>query len=60
MSCYQCCYAEFRADQEQGVIRELHWHKEAEWAYVLEGTVSLAFECSMYVLIADVLQAMCE
>jgi len=22
-----------------GVIRELHWHKEAEWAYVLEGKV---------------------
>lgn len=20
-----------------GVIRELHWHKEAEWAYVLSG-----------------------
>jgi len=23
----------------EGVIRELHWHKEAEWAYVLEGEV---------------------
>ncbi|KAK1750306.1 oxalate decarboxylase OxdC 1 [Echria macrotheca] len=23
----------------EGVIRELHWHKEAEWAYVLDGTV---------------------
>ncbi|TLD37732.1 oxalate decarboxylase [Venturia nashicola] len=22
-----------------GVIRELHWHKEAEWAYILEGSV---------------------
>jgi oxalate decarboxylase family bicupin protein len=22
-----------------GVIRELHWHQEAEWAYVLEGEV---------------------
>ncbi|KAK5656435.1 hypothetical protein OQA88_4816 [Cercophora sp. LCS_1] len=22
-----------------GVIRELHWHKEAEWAYVLDGSV---------------------
>jgi oxalate decarboxylase/phosphoglucose isomerase-like protein (cupin superfamily) len=22
---------------EEGVIRELHWHKEAEWAYVLAG-----------------------
>ncbi|KAJ4505161.1 hypothetical protein HRR83_009361 [Exophiala dermatitidis] len=24
---------------DYGVIRELHWHKEAEWAYVLEGNV---------------------
>lgn len=24
---------------EEGAVRELHWHKEAEWAYVLEGTV---------------------
>ncbi|OAQ62909.1 oxalate decarboxylase oxdC [Pochonia chlamydosporia 170] len=24
---------------DTGVIRELHWHKEAEWAYVLEGEV---------------------
>ena len=24
---------------DEGVIRELHWHKEAEWAYVLEGSV---------------------
>lgn len=23
----------------EGVIRELHWHKEAEWAYVLDGEV---------------------
>jgi hypothetical protein len=23
---------------DEGVIRELHWHKEAEWAYVLEGS----------------------
>lgn len=22
-----------------GVVRELHWHKEAEWAYVLQGKV---------------------
>jgi len=22
-----------------GVVRELHWHKEAEWAYVLQGRV---------------------
>jgi oxalate decarboxylase family bicupin protein len=26
---------------EEGVIRELHWHKEAEWAYVLEGEVRI-------------------
>lgn len=26
---------------EEGVIRELHWHKEAEWAYVLEGSVRI-------------------
>ncbi|KAK4125363.1 Bicupin, oxalate decarboxylase/oxidase [Parathielavia appendiculata] len=24
---------------DEGVIRELHWHKEAEWAYVLDGRV---------------------
>lgn len=24
---------------EEGAIRELHWHKEGEWAYVLEGRV---------------------
>jgi oxalate decarboxylase family bicupin protein len=24
---------------DYGVIRELHWHKEAEWAYVLDGNV---------------------
>lgn len=24
---------------DEGVIRELHWHTEAEWAYVLEGSV---------------------
>ncbi|KAK3941971.1 RmlC-like cupin domain-containing protein [Diplogelasinospora grovesii] len=24
---------------DAGVIRELHWHQEAEWAYVLEGNV---------------------
>ena len=23
---------------DEGAIRELHWHKEAEWAYMLEGT----------------------
>lgn len=23
---------------EEGAIRELHWHKEAEWAYILEGS----------------------
>ncbi|KAH7326432.1 RmlC-like cupin domain-containing protein [Stachybotrys elegans] len=25
----------------QGVIRELHWHKQAEWAYVLDGEVRI-------------------
>ena len=25
---------------EPGVIRELHWHKEAEWAYVLSGELA--------------------
>lgn len=25
----------------EGVIRELHWHKEAEWAYVLDGSVRI-------------------
>ncbi|CEJ89221.1 Putative Oxalate decarboxylase family bicupin [[Torrubiella] hemipterigena] len=24
---------------DKGVIRELHWHKEAEWAYVISGEV---------------------
>jgi oxalate decarboxylase family bicupin protein len=24
---------------DYGVIRELHWHKQAEWAYVLDGNV---------------------
>ncbi|MBW9116313.1 cupin domain-containing protein [Rhizobium cauense] len=24
-----------------GVVRELHWHKEAEWAYILDGTARL-------------------
>ena len=24
---------------DTGVVRELHWHKEAEWAYVLQGKV---------------------
>jgi oxalate decarboxylase/phosphoglucose isomerase-like protein (cupin superfamily) len=23
----------------EGVYRELHWHQEAEWAYVLDGEV---------------------
>ncbi|KIV92959.1 hypothetical protein PV10_04210 [Exophiala mesophila] len=26
---------------DHGVIRELHWHKQAEWAYVLEGEVRI-------------------
>jgi oxalate decarboxylase/phosphoglucose isomerase-like protein (cupin superfamily) len=24
---------------DEGAIRERHWHKEGEWAYVLEGRV---------------------
>ena len=37
---------------EEGAIRELHWHKEAEWAYVLEGRVritALDTEGGMYI-----------
>ncbi|KAK4197132.1 RmlC-like cupin domain-containing protein [Triangularia verruculosa] len=26
---------------DHGAIRELHWHKEAEWAYVLSGSVRI-------------------
>jgi oxalate decarboxylase len=26
---------------DSGVVRELHWHKEAEWAYILQGNVRL-------------------
>ncbi|KAK4944625.1 hypothetical protein LTR10_016059 [Elasticomyces elasticus] len=26
---------------DYGVIRELHWHKQAEWAYVLKGNVRI-------------------
>ncbi|KAI0091324.1 oxalate decarboxylase [Irpex rosettiformis] len=27
---------------EAGALRELHWHKTAEWAYVLKGNISVA------------------
>jgi oxalate decarboxylase/phosphoglucose isomerase-like protein (cupin superfamily) len=27
---------------DEGVIRELHWHTEAEWAYVLAGRVRVS------------------
>lgn len=27
---------------EAGAIRELHWHKNAEWAYVLKGTTQVS------------------
>jgi len=27
---------------DEGVIRELHWHTEAEWAYVLTGHVRVS------------------
>ena len=33
--------AVFNMRLEEGVVRELHWHKEAEWAYILEGSVRL-------------------
>jgi oxalate decarboxylase len=26
---------------EPGAVRELHWHKQAEWAYMLEGTARI-------------------
>jgi oxalate decarboxylase len=26
-----------------GAIRELHWHKEAEWAYMLAGSARVLF-----------------
>lgn len=26
---------------EAGAIRELHWHSDAEWAYVLKGTTQI-------------------
>lgn len=26
---------------DSGVVRELHWHKEAEWAYILQGKARL-------------------
>src|SRR5262245_36098087 len=26
---------------DSGAVRELHWHKEAEWAYILQGKVRL-------------------
>jgi oxalate decarboxylase family bicupin protein len=37
---------------DSGVIRELHWHKEAEWAYVLDGEVritALDYEGGSYI-----------
>jgi oxalate decarboxylase/phosphoglucose isomerase-like protein (cupin superfamily) len=27
---------------DEGVIRELHWHTEAEWAYILAGRVRVS------------------
>jgi len=27
---------------EAGVYRELHWHNEAEWAYMLKGSARIA------------------
>jgi hypothetical protein len=37
---------------DKGVIRELHWHKEAEWAFVLDGEVRVTavdYEGGMFV-----------
>lgn len=31
---------------DEGVIRELHWHTEAEWAYVLAGRVRVRWKNS--------------
>lgn len=35
---------------DEGVIRELHWHTEAEWAYVLAGRVRVRWMSSECVL----------
>ena len=38
-----------------GVVRELHWHKEAEWGYVLEGRVRVtAVDTGRSVFVDDV------
>lgn len=39
---------------DSGVVRELHWHKEAEWAYILQGDVRLTVvDEDRHVLIDD-------
>jgi oxalate decarboxylase family bicupin protein len=46
---------------EQGVIRELHWHKEAEWAYVLEGEVRItALDTEGGSFVDDLKKGMCH
>ncbi|KAG1874995.1 putative oxalate decarboxylase/oxidase [Suillus subluteus] len=32
---------------DEGAIRELHWHREAEWAYMLEGSCRGAYEADL-------------
>lgn len=39
---------------DAGVVRELHWHKEAEWAYILKGKVRFtAVDADRNVVIDD-------
>lgn len=38
---------------DAGVVRELHWHKEAEWAYILQGNVRLTVVDSDYSVVVD-------
>jgi oxalate decarboxylase len=42
---------------DEGVVRELHWHKEAEWAYILEGNVRLTVVDADYNVFVDDLKA---
>ena len=37
-----------------GVVRELHWHKESEWAYILQGRVRLTVvDAGRHVVVDD-------
>jgi oxalate decarboxylase len=38
---------------DSGVVRELHWHKEAEWAYILQGNVRLTVVDADYNVVVD-------